>query len=274
MMDATKLLQADILDIVFDGRNKAYGAYELRRAYNKRLGIAMAVMAAICLSAFVGAVMSRNTDNDLTSVMKVTDYVLEDYKDEVKPPTPPPPVTPPPPPAAVQTAMFTPPDIVDDNEVPEDVMPPSMDELVDSKIGTMKIDGGKDDGIVTPPSEKGTGEVVQPLQAQMNNDTVFVKVEMPAEFPGGIDAWRRYLERNLQYPDAAISDETQGVVRVQFVIDTEGNVSDVVALNDPGNGLAEEAIRIIARGPKWIPAEQNNRKVKYRHSQPIIFRLD
>lgn len=273
MMDATKLLQADILDIVFDGRNKAYGAYELRRAYNKRLGIAMAVMAAICLSAFVGAVMSRNTDNDLTSVMKVTDFVLEDYKDEIKPPTPPPPVTPPPP-AAIQTTMYTPPTIVNDDDVPEDAMPPEMGDLVDSKIGTVTMDGGKDEGIVAPPSEKGTGEVVQPLQAQMNNDTVFVKVEMPAEFPGGIDAWRRYLERNLQYPDAAISDETQGVVRVQFVIDTEGNVSDVVALNDPGNGLAEEAIRIIARGPKWIPAEQNNRKVKYRHSQPIIFRLD
>ena len=272
-MDATKLLQADILDIVFDGRNKAYGAYELRRAYNKRLGIAMAAMAAICLTAFVGSVLSRNTDNDLTSVMEIQEIVIQDYK-EVTPPPPPPPVEPPPPPAAVQTAMFTPPVIVNDEDAPADEMPPAMDELVDSKIGTMNIDGGKDEGIVMPPSEKGTGEAVQPLHAELNNDTVFVKVEMPAEFPGGIDAWRRYLERNLQYPDAAVSDETQGVVRVQFVIDTEGNVSDVVALNDPGNGLAEEAIRIIARGPKWIPAEQNNRKVKYRHSQPIIFRLD
>lgn len=272
-MDATKLLQADILDIVFDGRNKAYGAYELRRAYNKRLGIAMAAMAAICMTAFVGSVLSRNTDNDLTSVMEIQEIVIQDYK-EVTPPPPPPPVEPPPPPAAVQTAMFTPPVIVNDEDAPADEMPPAMDELVDSKIGTLNIDGGKDEGIVTPPSEKGTGEAVQPLHAEMNNDTVFVKVEMPAEFPGGIDAWRRYLERNLQYPDAAVSDETQGVVRVQFVIDTEGNVSDVVALNDPGNGLAEEAIRIIARGPKWIPAEQNNRKVKYRHSQPIIFRLD
>ena len=273
MMDATKLLQADILDIVFDGRNKAYGAYELRRAYNKRLGIAMTAMAAICITAFVGSVLSRNTDNDLASVMEIQEVVLQDYK-EATPPPPPPPVEPPPPPAAVQTAMFTPPAIVKDEDVTADAMPPEMEVLEDSKIGTMNIDGGKDEGIVAPPSEKGTGEAVQPLQGQINNDTVFVKVEMPAEFPGGIDAWRRYLERNLQYPDAAINDETQGVVRVQFVIDTEGNVSEVVALNDPGNGLAEEAVRIIARGPKWIPAEQNNKRVKYRHSQPIIFRLD
>jgi len=272
MMDATKLLQADILDIVFDGRNKAYGAYELRRAYNKRLGIAMTAMAAICITAFVGSVLSRSTDNSLKDVIQTKDVVLVDYK-ETMPPPPPPPVAPPPP-SAVQTAMFTPPAIVKDEDVPADAMPPEMDVLEDSKIGTMNIDGGKDEGIVAPPSEKGTGEAVQPLQGQINNDTVFVKVEMPAEFPGGIDAWRRYLERNLQYPDAAINDETQGVVRVQFVIDTEGNVSDVVALNDPGNGLAEEAVRIIARGPKWIPAEQNNRRVIYRHSQPIIFRLD
>lgn len=273
MMDATKILQADIIDIVFDGRNKAYGAYELRRAYNKRLGIAIGVMALICVSAFVGAVLSRNTDAAKNNFVVIDEVVLTKV-DETKPPPPPPPVTPPPPPAAVQTAMFTPPAIVQDEEVPEDAMPPEMDVLEDSKIGTVTIDGGKDEGIVAPPNEKGTGEAVQPLQAQINNDTVFVKVEMPAEFPGGIDAWRRYLERNLQYPDAAVNDETQGVVRVQFVIDTEGNVSDVVALNDPGNGLAEEAVRIIARGPKWIPAEQNNRKVKYRHSQPIIFRLD
>lgn len=274
MMDANKLLQADILDIVFDGRNKAYGAYELRRAYSKRLGIAMTAMAAICIIAFVGSVLSRNTDNDLAWVMQRKDVVLADYNPDNPPPPPPPPVTPPPPPATIQTTMFTPPAIVNDDLVPEDAMPPAVEDLVDSKIGSINIDGGKDESIVAPPSEKGTGEAVQPLQAQINNDTVFVKVEMPAEFPGGIDAWRRYLERNLHYPDAAINNETQGIVRVQFVIDTDGNVSDVVALNDPGNGLAQEAVRIIASGPKWIPAEQNNRRVKYRHSQPIIFRLD
>jgi protein TonB len=95
--------------------------------------------------------------------------------------------------------------------------------------------------------------VVQPKVDNEDYDKIFTKVENPAEFPGGPDAWRRYLERSLQYPEAAQENGVQGVVRVQFIVDKEGNISEVQALNDPGEGLAEEAVRIIKKAPNGCP---------------------
>ena len=103
--------------------------------------------------------------------------------------------------------------------------------------------------------------------------STFKKVETPAEFPGGPKGWRKYLEQNLEYPKKAYKKKIQGAVRVQFIVKPDGTVSEVQALNDPGGGLAEEAVRIIESGPKWKPATQNGKKVIYRHIQSITFKL-
>ncbi len=102
---------------------------------------------------------------------------------------------------------------------------------------------------------------------------VFLKTEKPAEFPGGVEGWRTYLETNLRYPEQAQLKGIQGIVRIQFIVEKDGTITEVVALNNPGGGLAEEALRIFKNGPKWVPAEQNGRKVRYRHIQNITFRL-
>ena len=276
MMDVNKILNADFLDILFDGRNKEYGAYELRRSYNKRLTVAISAMILIALLIFLGSVISKEAEKNKKAKMEVQDVKLEEVKEQPKnepPPPPPPPKMPEPP--KIEIAKFTPPKIVKDEEVKEDEKPPEIDKIEEAKIGTINQEGTKDDGIVAPPVEsKGTGDVVAPKAVEEDYDKVFTKVENPAEFPGGPDAWRRYLERNLQYPDNAQENGTQGVVRVQFIVDKEGNISEVQALNDPGDGLAEEAVRIIKKGPKWTPAEQNGRKVIYRHIQAITFRLE
>jgi len=191
----------------------------------------------------------------------------------VEPPPPPPPILPEPQP--VEMARFTPPVIVEDNEVTPEEMPPSIEVITDARIGTINVDGGKDEGIVAPPQEaSGTGEAIDIAAPKANWEDEFMKVEIEAQFPGGADAWRRYLERNMRYPESAQDNGTQGMVKVQFLIDREGNISEVQAINNPGDGIAEEAVRIIASGPKWIPAEQNNRKVKYRQVQSITFRLE
>lgn len=276
MMDVNKIMNADFLDILFDGRNKEYGAYELRRSYNKRLTIAITAMILIALMIFLGSVISKEAEKNRKAKMEVQDVKLEEVKEQPKnepPPPPPPPKMPDPP--KIEIAKFTPPKIVKDEEVKEDEKPPEIEKIEQAKIGTINQEGNKDEGIVAPPVEsKGTGEVVAPKAVEEDYDKVFTKVENPAEFPGGPDAWRRYLERNLQYPEQAQENGTQGVVRVQFIVDKEGNISEVQALNDPGDGLAEEAVRIIKRGPKWTPAEQNGRKVIYRHIQAITFRLE
>ena len=102
---------------------------------------------------------------------------------------------------------------------------------------------------------------------------VFTRVETPASFPGDAAGWLAYLQANLRYPKKAMKKNIQGTVRVQFIVDKEGNISEVMALNDPGGGLAEEAVRIVKTSPNWIPAEQNHRKVTYRHIQSITFAL-
>jgi protein TonB len=231
-------------------------------------------MLGISLSIFIGAVISKENRNKAVAMI-ITDTVSLTNVDPpaVEPPPPPPPVLPEPLP--VEMTQFTPPVIVEDDQVAPEDLPPTVEVINDAKIGTINVDGGKDEGIVAPPQEaNGTGAAIDIAPPKEDWETIFVKVEVEAQFPGGADAWKRYLERNMRYPDNAVDNGTQGVVRVQFLIDREGNISEVQALNDPGDGIADEAVRIIANGPKWIPAEQNNRKVKYRQIQAIHFRLD
>jgi len=102
---------------------------------------------------------------------------------------------------------------------------------------------------------------------------IFTKVEQPAEFPGGLDGWRRYLAVNLHYPDAAVQKNIQGAVKVQVTVNTDGSLKDIKALDNPGGGLAEEAERLLSKGPKWIPAKQNDHEVTYRFVQTITFQL-
>ena len=275
-MEANKILNADILDILFEGRNKEYGAYELRKTYNKRILIAIGTTAAIFVLLFLGSVLANVLNKKGPKDLAVTTEVqLEEVKQEKKPDIPPPPPPPQPaPPPKVEIAKFTPPKIVKDEEVKEDEKPPEQEKLETAQIGTINQEGVKDEGIVAPPTESGTGTaVVAPKQDVTDYDKVFTKVEVAASFPGGLDGWKRYLERNLQYPESAQENGTQGVIKVQMVVDKDGNITEVQALNNPGDGLAEEAMRVIKKGPKWVPAEQNGRKVTYRFVQNVTFQL-
>lgn len=109
------------------------------------------------------------------------------------------------------------------------------------------------------------------LRAPLNSDNVIVQI--PAEFPGGQKGWVNYLERTLNRELLVNTRAPIGrySVIVSFVVDREGNVTDVRAENDPGYGTKEEAIRVIKNGPKWIPASQNGINVIYRHRQAIVF---
>jgi protein TonB len=275
MQDANQILTADFIDILFDGRNKSYGAYELRRSYSKRLAIAIIAMLTACilLAAMVYSNHREAATNEWAKSEVVALIDVRDDPKEIKP------LPKPEPPAAEQPRMatekLTPIAIVPDNLTNSDEMPPAVTELDRSKIGPVDIDGTTDDNTVSAPPKETTGlGAIHPMAAPTHDDSIFIRVELPAQFPGGPDAWKRYLERNLRYPEQAQEKGTQGVVKVQFVVDKDGTISEVVALNDPGDGLAEEATRIILNGPKWIPAEQNNRRVKYRAVQTIGFRLE
>lgn len=269
-METNKILSADILDIIFDGRNKQYGAYDLRKTYNKRLQIALMVMGGLVLLLVAGYMISNYEASHKKAVAVVQDVQLEDIKEEKKnePPPPPPPKVDPP---KVEMAKFTPPKIVKDEEVKEEEKPPEVEKLEDTKIGSANQEGIKDDNITAPPSDnKG---VVEAPKDNTDYDKTFTKVEIESEYPGGPAAWIRYMQKNLVYPEEASSAEIQGQVVVRFIVDKEGKVSDVEAVSGP-NELRDAAVRVIQHSGSWTPAVQNGRKVKSYKSQPINFKLE
>jgi periplasmic protein TonB len=274
MLDVNKIMSADVLDIIFEGRNKDYGAYELRKTYNKRLTTALLAMAAILALIFIFMFVSNLiAANSKAEKVVVQDVQLEEIKQEEKKNEPPPP--PPPPkqePPKVEMAKFTPPKIVKDEEVKEEEKPPEVEKLEEVKIGTQNQEGIKDEGIVAPV-DNGKGVVEAPKKDEEDWDKTFTKVEIESDYPGGQGAWLRYLQKNLQYPQDAIDNEIQGTVTVQFIVDKEGAVSDVEAISGP-NELRSEAVRVIKKSGKWEPAVQNGRKVKSYKKQPITFRLE
>jgi protein TonB len=271
-MDVNKIQSADILDIIFDGRNKEYGAYDLRKTYNKRMIKALVGTILIILLAVLGNLLANSTSSSKTELI-VQDVSLENVQQEEKKPEPPPP--PPPPkqePPKVEITKFTPPKIVKDEEVKEEDEIKEVEKLEDTKIGTINQEGAKDEGIVAPPVESGTGVVEAPKKEE-DYDKIFTVVQIPAEFPGGLPAWAKYLERNLNRDLPVENGAPPGkyTVVVSFIVAKDGSISDVVAENDPGYGTKNEAVRVITRGPKWKPAVQNGRNVIYRHKQSITF---
>jgi protein TonB len=275
-MEAKEVLNSSVLDIIFDGRNKEYGAYELRKHYNNRLLVSLAGMAFVTSLMFAAFYLSRNGGTVQKQALFVKDIQLESITEEKKNE----PLPPPPPPAAapqkIEVTKFTPPRIVKDNEVKEEDKPPVQEKLEDTRIGTINQEGVKDEGVVAPPvSDGGKGVVEGPKPRQEEDyDKTFVKVEIESEYPGGMPAWLRYLNKNFRYPDEGLNNEIQGTVMVQFIVDKEGNVSDVEAVSGPTEGgLREEAMRVIRKSGLWIPAIQNGRKVKSYKKQPVIFKI-
>lgn len=273
-MDVNKILSADILDIIFEGRNKEYGAYEMRKTYNKRIKAAIIGMFSAIILLLGGSILANKAGQGKDKIF-VQDVALENVKapEEKKPEIPPPPPPPKQEPPKVEITKFTPPKIVPDEEVKEP--PPEVEKLVETKIGTINQEGTKDDGIVAPVEATGTGTVEAPKPVE-DYDKLFTSVQIESEFPGGQAAWVKYLERNLnaQVPQENGAPPGRYQIAVSFTVDKEGNISDVSAdavggAND--YGAKEEAIKVIKKGPKWKPGVQNGVQVKSRKKQLVTF---
>ncbi len=273
-MEANKILTADVLDIIFEGRNKAYGAYNLRKTYDRRLIKAMAMTIA-SIALIVGGYVLAGSVSHTKPVELVSDPIELTPIPETDKVEPPPPVIPKPQPPRVEMVRFTPPLIVHDELVPPTEMPPANEDLTDTKIGPLNQSGIKDDGVDQGPVEAIEKGIVTAPAAPAREEEIFTKVEIESQYPGGAGAWMRYLNKMFRYPEEAQTNEKQGTVEVQFIVDQDGNVSNVEAISGPeSGGLREEAIRVIRKSGKWEPAQQNGRKVKSYKKQPIIFRLN
>lgn len=274
-MEISNILTADVLDIIFDGKNKSYGAYELRKTYKRRLLLSIAGMLTI-IFIFVGTLLLANSKKDQHARMielppDVELDKVDNKKDEVKPLPPP---KPPEPPKQIAQKMYTAP-LITKEAAPEE-RPPENQTLEDVKIGTKSLDGAVDDGTLGPPPtvSDGLGKGIIEAPAKKEPDEPFMKVEIESQYPGGPEAWRRFLTKQLQrnYPQEALDNEIQGTVVIQFIVDKDGNVSNVEALSGPEE-LRSTAIKVIEKSGKWIPAVQNHQHVKSYKRQPIVFSI-
>ena len=269
-MEINKILTADILDIIFDGKNKQYGAYDLRKTYNSRLKNAVIITISLVLLALLGTILSDYISKNSKVEIEVLDTQMAEVKKNDAPPPPPPPPPPKaPPPPEINQVKFTPPKIVKDEEVKEDEKIEEIKE--DQVISTKTVESDNKTQIVAPVEDKGTQVVEAPKTD--DEDKIFTKVENEAQFPGGTAAWVRYLQKNLNANTPVDNGARSGTyqVIVKFIVSKDGSISDVQPETKHGYGMEEEAIKIIKRGPKWTPALQNGRNVNAYRRQPITF---
>ncbi|MBZ4189971.1 energy transducer TonB [Niabella beijingensis] len=269
-MEKTKILSASFLDILFDGRNKAYGAYELRNTYNRRLVKALGATGLV-IAVFMGATALKATESKskLAHIVGPTIEITKiEEPEKAEPPAPKPPKMQEP--KKIETAKFVIPKITPDEKVI--TAPPAQDDLADVKIGIENIKGDKLGDIATPPLGVPDGKGLIETKRVDNDDTRFTKIEKEAEYSGD---WARFLTTNLRSEIPVDNGAPTGSyqVIVQFVVDVNGAVSDIKVARDPGFGMAEEAIRVIKKSGKWKPAIQNGIAVKAYRKQPITFQV-
>lgn len=276
-METTKLLKSDFLDILFDDRNKDYGAYDLRRRYNKRVRNAVVGMTAIVALVIGGYTVSTRLMASDKEVYIPKDYVelppMETVEMPVEKPVIPPPAAQTPPPAAAPTvdaAIFR--IDRDENVRPEDEVPKNAD-LTDKAIGLADIDGdpdGVDFGV--PEGTGGTG-VVEALPV-VEKERPFITVEIMPEFPGGEAALRKFLQDHIRYPVMAQDNGVSGMIFVRFVVGKDGRITEVETIGArKGAGLEEEAMRVVRKMPKWKPGRQNGENVPVYFNLPVNFRM-
>lgn len=268
-MDAQQLLTAPLLDIIFEGKNKEYGAYLLRKNYRQRLSAAIVITTVIiCLS--LGCYYLFGTFTSSPAQFIIPDNTLIDFIE----PEPPSPVVQPPPPAAPLTRSIRfagPPAIVADDRINPDEKPPQMDQLEKASINVFNRDGKEDTGLPPPPGTS-QGVIADIRSTRAEEDNTFVPVEVESAYPGGMEAWKRFLVRTLDYPAIARDQLVQGTVLVRFIVDVDGRLSEIEAISGPEE-LRNEAVRVIGRSGRWTPAMQNGRQVKSYKKQAIVFQL-
>ena len=271
MIETNRILQTDLLDILFDDRNKQYGAYELRKQYNRRMAIAVIVMLTLCLLVFLLFSFASRPKISIAD-LDIKDIELAKLKtEEPKPEQLPPP--PKPKPIQVKTVQFNTPKITEDPIKPDEEIP-DKEVLDETKIGKINQPGVDGPDVVAPPiSGEGTGVIERPKKREDDEDGIVLHVQIESEYPGGFESWKRFLGKNIRYPELAIENEIEGTVLVQFIVDKAGLVSDVQAISGP-NELRDEAVRVIKKSGQWTPAIQNGSQVKSYKRQPIVFRLE
>ena len=251
------------VDLVFEGKNQAYGAYQMRKNTGVRnlkalivMFVAFALIAAIVYAkvSIENYIASQNAaieaDVELASLAEKKEAKVE-KKDEPEPEK-----------IEIErvksSVAFTVPEIKKDNEVKEEQEMKSQEELqqTNTAIGAFNVEGNDETG----------GEVLKAKE-------VIAEPEPPKEFPGGPSALFEYLSKNIKYPVVAEENGVQGRVIVTFVVERDGSITDVKVVKSVDPSLDKEAQRVVKSMPHWIPGKQNGSAVRVKYTVPVTFRL-
>lgn len=266
----------DALDIVFSNRNRAYGAYALRRAYPNHLGRAFLIGVGIIGGSLLLPTLLRAVRELAPAPATDIVHVTGDVFIEIPPAVPQPPKPPTPPPPQRSTIAFVPPLVVDDNTEERTLI--AVDSLLNAKadistktqIGDPELPPAIDEVVFND----NAGKVETQAKAEPEKVWEDYNIHKKPGFPGGEAEMYAFLKKNIIYPQVAIDNGIRGIVPVSFVINPDGSVSDVTILNDIGGGCGKEAIRVVKQMPKWSPGEANGKAVRVRQVLPVRFRLD
>lgn len=276
MKNAVNLNSTEWCDIVFEGRNKSYGAFALRQSSWKRHILAFAIILVfvgfvtalpLIISTVKAATGTRTENMTGEYKMAILDQPLNKVDEIEKPPIPEPP-------KFIQMTKFVPPTIVDDSKVNDEEQMVTMEEVAKGKdaVGKHNVENGstdpdavrKDIESIMTPTDKGETE---------KKPETHVIVEVMPQFPGGEAEMYRFISDNLKYPVVDQEIGTQGRVIVRFVVSKTGEISNLELLKGISPTCDKEAMRVIKSMPKWIPGKQSGNPVQVYFTIPIVFKL-
>ena len=276
-MSKVDLIDNNWVDLVFEGRNKEYGAYVLRKETGKRnlksmllvFAVIIAIMAAVAAKVAIENAFPKKvameTDVELSKlaqkkeakVEKKAPVKVEEQKvvEKVK-----------------SSVKFTPPVIKKDSEVKPEEELKSQEDLNKTKtaIGSFDVKGNDEAG---GEVLKAKEVIAQPEPPKEEETKVFDVVEVMPSFPGGQAALFEWLSKNIKYPVVAEENGVQGRVIVTFVVERNGSITDVQVVKSVDPSLDKEAVRVVKAMPHWIPGKQNGSAVRVKFTVPVTFRL-
>ena len=259
------LFKPQWLDLVFEGRNKKYGAYELRKENPKTsikalLGGAFVFAFALGLPMLLDMIPESEAKNTLDEKVVLVD--MEKPKDIIKPPPPPPE----PPKPKIDEVKFVAPKVVAKEKVVEEIK--TIEELKDKTIAEKDQKGDPNAKIVI---DQPTGDGDQ--GAEIVDNTIYnsAGIEVQPGYPGGMEKFYGFIKKNYDIDGIRekLDRDLSGKVFVKFVVEKDGSLTDIQVIRDLGYGTKEEAIRVLRKVPKWTPGIQNGKPVRASFSLPI-----
>lgn len=250
-------------ELVFEERNREYGAYQIRKNYSMNLILILCSVVFVIGSAFgIYKVVSKPEEMVKKSELNTDAFAMDtkfEEEDIVEPLDEPIP-------EVEKTLQFLPP-VVTDDEV--DTPPAVVEEVTETTVSTNTQDGSEGFGVVAPPTKKDP-----PIEVE--KPKVYDFVDESAEYPGGMAEMRKYLAENIKYPQTAVEMGYEGKTYLKFIVSENGNISNVKVVK----GVTDcpecdaEATRVVKNMPKWTPGKVNGKAVNSTFSIPVVFKLN